>query len=132
MKRVEKSSLSYDAPTHFSDFHSSQGHNNCSKLKQYMYKQTINAMILPKKPLANVYRPHCTVQAALQKLHFNRCTYLFHQQNGSITQNVDSKGLPISTNLVIKRDRNNKWNDKSAPSISTNLLIYQMGQPSRL
>ena len=132
MKRVEKSSLSYDAPTHFSDFHSSQGHINCSKLKQYMYKQTINAKILPKKPLANVYRPHCTVQAALQKLHYNRCTYLFHQQNGSITQNVDSKGLPISTNLVIKRDRNNKWNDKSAPSISTNLLIYQMGRPFRL
>ena len=55
-----------------------------------------------------------------------------HQQNGSIVQNVDSEGMPISTNLVIKRDRNNKWNGKSAPSISTNLLIYQMGQPSRL
>ena len=32
-------------------------------------KQTNNAIILPKKPFANVYRPHCTVQAALQKLH---------------------------------------------------------------
>ena len=106
--------------------------NTRSSHNKQTNKQTNNAIILPKKPFTNVYRPHCTVQAALQKLHYNRCTYLFHEQNGSITQNVDSKGLPISTNLVIKRDRNNKWNDKSAPSISTNLLIYQMGQPSRL
>ena len=29
-------------------------------------KQTNNALILPKKLFENVYRPHCTVQAALQ------------------------------------------------------------------
>ena len=106
MKRVEKSSLSYDAPTHFSDFHSSQGHNNCSKLKQYMYKQTINAIILPKKPLANVYRPHCTVQAALHKLHYNHCTTTKHQhqhqQNGSIVQNVDSEGQALAVHPSTK------------------------------
>ena len=59
--------------------------------------------------------------------------YLFiHQQNGSIAQNVDSEGMTISTNGVIKKDRNNKWYDETAPWTSTNLLIYKMDQSSRL
>ena len=58
--------------------------------------------------------------------------WFIHQQNGSTAQNVDSEGMPISTNRVIKLDRNNKWYDNTAPCTSTNVLINKMGQPSRL
>ena len=85
----------------------------------------------------------------LRMLILNGNHLLFiHQQNGSIVQNVDSEGMPISTscgqkqqmarhpfvdsegtpistNCVVEQDRNNKWH-------GTHLLICQMGQPSRL
>ena len=60
--------------------------------------------------------------------------YVFqmHQQNGSFAQNVDSEVIPLSTNGVNKKDRNNKVCGERALPTSTNMLIYKMGWPSRL
>ena len=60
--------------------------------------------------------------------------YVFqmHQQNGSFAQNVDSEDIPLSTNGVNKKDRNNKVCGERALPTSTNMLIYKMGWPSRL
>ena len=55
-----------------------------------------------------------------------------HQQNGSFAQNVDSEVIPLSTNGVNKKDRNNKVCGERALPTSTNMLIYKMGWPSRL
>ena len=58
--------------------------------------------------------------------------FQMHQQNGSFAQNVDSEVIPLSTNGVNKKDRNNKVCSERALPTSTNMLIYKMGWPSRL